>query len=144
PFGVGWYLLNKRARDRNAELAGLRSWVTGAIHDTEVEIITEIDRGFTQATRLLEDGVEAAVADARKDAHSAMNELKKTVGDSQAEIKRIERLSKELPTKQWNLLHDEVWAFAMQQRDTDRENLALEGATSGETTDRAIRAAPTR
>lgn len=133
PFGVGWYLLNKRVRDRNAELAGLRSWVSGAIHDTEVEIITEIDRGFTQATRLLEDGVEAAVADARKDAQSAMSELKKTAGDSQAEIKRIERLSKELPTKQWNLLHDEVWAFAMQQRDTDRENLALEGAASGET-----------
>jgi signal recognition particle receptor subunit beta len=114
PFGVAWYMLQKRLGDRRADLAGLGSWATAAINEASSEIGSEIDRGFRKASRLLQEAVEEAITDAIEATQNAKRVQADAIRDLTAEIQHIDRLREELaaPTKQWNLLHDELLAVA--------------------------------
>ncbi|WP_197515212.1 GTPase [Mycobacterium sp. 1245805.9] len=122
PFGVAWFLLQKRLGDRRADLAGLSSWATAAINEASAEISGEIDRGFRKASWLLQEAVEEAITDAIEATQSAKRAQADAIRDLNAEIQQIDKLREELaaPTKQWNLLHDALLAVAEAPLDTQR------------------------
>jgi signal recognition particle receptor subunit beta len=122
PFGVAWFLLQKRLGDRRADLAGLSSWATAAINEANSEISGEIDRGFRKASWLLQEAVEEAITNAIEVTQNAKKAQADAIRDLSAEIQHIDKLREELaaPTKQWNLLHDALLAVAEAPLDTQR------------------------
>ena len=100
--------------DERAEVAGLSSWSTTAINDASAEISAEIDRGFRKASWLLQEAVEEAINNAIEATSQAKRIQADAIRDLNAEMQHIDKLRQELagPTKQWNLLHEELLALA--------------------------------
>ena len=137
-FGIPWYLLNKRVSNRAADRAGLKSWASTAISDTNVEIVTEIGRGFRKASRLLEDAVEQAIAGAIEATQSARNELSAAISDTKTRADQLDQLSLELPTAQLNNLRDELLQVVSAPLDAHRESPVFEAAPVTDTAETLI------
>jgi GTPase Era involved in 16S rRNA processing len=130
PIGVAWHLYQKRLRDHSADLASLDKWATRAINDISGLISEDISRGFKEATRLLEDAIEKSITQAIEISQTAQSTQKAAISDLQYEEKHLNALSSELaaPTREWNVLYNELLAFATAPLSTasSPENTAVE------------------
>jgi Dynamin family len=132
PIAVAWYLLQKRMRDHGGNLASLGAWTTSAISDADRQISAEIKRGFSKASWLLDEAVENSITEAIEAAETAESTQTAAVSNLKNEQRHIAGLREELaaPTREWNIVHDELLALATAPLRTESqpEKTAIETA----------------
>ncbi|MGK8558148.1 dynamin family protein [Nocardia gipuzkoensis] len=104
PVGVLWWRLNKNARHRAGDLAGLRDWISTCITVADAEIGAEIDTGFKHASRVVRDEVDTVLTKASDTARAVREDRARAREQIAADISQLTPLKQSVDSQRCALL----------------------------------------